>query len=317
MNEPILKLHWERFKAHVDLDMKTATQLLSPYCIDAIDELTLLSEGCANTNYKLTFKNNRTPIVLRIYMREQSALRREAEIYKLLENKIPVPNHYFADDSCQRYPHPYALIEWIDGKLMREVILSKNEQAICECAFEAGKYLNHLRQIKFDRGGFFDKNLNVRPFAEEEKYLPFVLNLLQDQIVKDSLGSELLNDVSSLVEKNAILLMDVDNANLTHGDYDPANIIDWEFAFSGTYLLDIGLMLRYSHKLPKYYEERFVAGLESSGHRLPKTWKKQAKLKDLLCLLQLIHYNPYTEKPNLNRDAVSLIANIIKDWNTY
>lgn len=30
MNDPILKTHWERFKAHIDLDVTTATKLLSP-----------------------------------------------------------------------------------------------------------------------------------------------------------------------------------------------------------------------------------------------------------------------------------------------
>lgn len=331
MDEPILKVHWERFQAHVDLDIDMAALLLESYCNDPIDKLSLLSEGCANTNYKVTFKNNRPPFVIRIYMREQSALRRELAIHQLVEHKIPVAKHYYSDDSCTVYDYPYSLIEWIDGTLMREVVLSKNKQAISDCAFEAGQYLNQLRQIKFSRGGFFDENLNVQPFAEAEKYLPYILNILKEPIVVESLGNELLSNVTSLVEKNADLLMDVDNANLTHADYDPANIIvkntgekwkiaailDWEFAFSGTYLMDIGLMLRYSHKLPRFYEDKFIEGIQSTGFKLPETWKKQAKLDDLLCLLQLTHCNPVSERPKLNRDVVSLISNIINQWETF
>ena len=74
MDEPILKLHWERFKAHVDLDVKTAQHLISPFTKDSIAKLQLLSEGCANTNYKVSFNHDRQPIVIRIYMREKSAL---------------------------------------------------------------------------------------------------------------------------------------------------------------------------------------------------------------------------------------------------
>jgi Ser/Thr protein kinase RdoA (MazF antagonist) len=144
MNEPILKINWERFKAHVDLDVITAAKLLSPYTTDAIDELMLLSEGCANTNYKVTFKNKRPSVVLRIYVRDKSALQREVAIHNLVENSIPVPKHIYFNDECISYSYPYAIMEWIDGTLMREIILSKNEQAISDCAYEAGLYINVL-----------------------------------------------------------------------------------------------------------------------------------------------------------------------------
>lgn len=331
MDEPILKLHWERFKAHIDLDDKTIEKLLSPYCTDPIKNFLLLSEGCANTNYKITFQNDRAPIVIRIYMREKSALKREVAIHRLVENTIPVPEHYYFDDSCQWYPYAYSVIEWIDGNLMREVVLSKNEQAISEVVFEAGQYIDALRKIEFDKGGFFDEKLSVIPFTQEEKYLPYVLNLLKDNIVENSLGHSLLDSVQELVEKNAYLLPELDDANLTHSDYDPANImvkqingrwkiaaiLDWEFAYSGTYLMDIGLMLRYSHQLPHYYEKKFIEGIQSNGYQLPSNWKKQAKLMDLLCLLQLAHYNPYSERPNLNRDVISLIKNTVNHWHLF
>ncbi len=72
MHEPILKIHWERFKAHADLEIGTAAILLAPYTNAAIDQLILLSEGCANTNYKVIFKNNSRTVVIRIYISETS-----------------------------------------------------------------------------------------------------------------------------------------------------------------------------------------------------------------------------------------------------
>lgn len=331
MDAPILKSHWERFKAHVDLDIVTATQLLTPYTSDIIDKLFLLSEGCANTNYKVTFKNNRPPVVIRIYMREKAALPREIAIHKLVADKIPVPAHLYSNDQCTDYPYPYAIMEWVEGILMREVILKKNEEAIVACAYEAGLYLNIMRQLTFSHGGFFQNGLTIQPFNNEEHYLPYVLNLLKDKSVKESLGNNLLNAVLYLVNDNVTLLPDDSNGNLTHADYDPANILvtqvddkwkiaailDWEFAYAGTYLLDIGMALRYSHKIPDYYENSFIAGIQAHGFQLPDKWKKQAKLMDLLCLLQLIHYNPVTERPKLNRDVVSLITDTVNNWNSF
>ncbi len=331
MDVPILKLHWERFKAHVDLDLNQAALLLAPYTKDAIDQLILLSEGCANTNYKVTFKNKRPPIVIRIYIREKTALALEVSIHRLVANQIPVPCHYYADDQCTVYAYPYAIMEWIEGQLMREIVLTKDEQAISECAYDAGKYLNVLRQFKFPQGGFFTEYLQIRPFTKEEEYPPFMLNLLADNVVQESLGASLQQAVTQLITTHVNLFSQEETANLTHADYDPANmlvkqinskwqiaaILDWEFAFAGTYLLDMGLMLRYSHKLPACYEKSFIAGIETQGTPLPLNWKKQAKLMDLLCLLQLAHSNPFSQRPKMNRDVVSLIADTINNWQIF
>ncbi len=331
MNEPILKSHWERFSSHIGLNTTEATNLLLPFTKEPIEQLILLSEGCANTNYKVTFKNNQPPIVIRIYVREKSALHRELGIHKFIESIIPVPRHLYIDDSCSSYSHPYAIMEWVDGTLMREVILSNDKNAISQCAFEAGVYLNKLRQIKFPKGGFFQENMKIRPFDHDEQYLPYVTTLLQDPTVKESLGDNLHSAIQALAIKNAHILPNENDANLTHSDYDPANmlvkkikgewkiaaILDWEFAYAGTYLLDIGLMLRYSHKLPTCYEKNFIDGIQHDGFHLPPNWKKQAKLMDILCLLQLVCNNPSNERPRMNCDVVSLIADTVNNWDSF
>jgi hypothetical protein len=82
-------------------------------------------------------------------------------------------------------------------------------------------------------------------------------------------------------------------------------------------LLDIGMMLRYSHKLPPCYESGFISGITKTGPPLPSEWKKQAKLMDLLCLLQLVHCNPFAERTKMNRDVVSLISDTVKNWDSF
>ncbi len=94
-------------------------------------------------------------------------------------------------------------------------------------------------------------------------------------------------------------------------------VLDWEFSFSGSYLLDMGIFLRYSHKLPKLYEAYFIKGLISEGHSLPKHWKKSAKLMDILCLLSLLDQNSKKEQPNVTTDVVSLIQNTQNHWHLY
>ena len=116
MTDPILKSHWERYKAHVELDFDTVTQLIAPYSIKKITDIQWLSDGCANTNYKISFEDS-APLVLRLYIREKSALAREIALYHLLTNKIPVPLPLYADDSCTKIAFPYAIMTWANGTL--------------------------------------------------------------------------------------------------------------------------------------------------------------------------------------------------------
>ena len=320
-NAPILKSHWERYKAHVSLDLATTQQLIAPYSTEVISDLQWLSEGCANTNYKITFADKQPPVVLRIYTREKSALTREIALHRLLEGKVPVPKPLYVNNDCHLLAYPYAIMEWMSGQLMREVILSKDNTAIKACAFEAGRYLNHLRQMTFMQGGFFQEQLKIRPFSAEERYQPFAFGLLEEKNVQASLGMSLHKSVATWIQNHCAYLPNEHEANLTHGDFDPANmlvkqidgqwkttaILDWEFAFAGSFLLDAGQFLRYAHKLPPCYEDGFVNGIQSEGFLLSKNWKLQAKLMDMLCLLQLLHYNPLESRPNLNRDVVALI----------
>jgi len=254
-HEPILKTHWERYRAHFTIDKSTLKKLIQPYSNSEIADFTLLSEGCANSNYKVEFASGQ-PIVLRIY-------------------------------------------------------------------------LNHLRNIKLSHGGFFQgSDLTIRPFNQDEEYLAYAQSCLENENIHESLGGKLTDDVQSFIIENQTLLPDKSSANFTHADFDPANmlvkkvkgryqvsgILDWEFAFSGSYLLDIGMFLRYSHKLPPAYEKKFIEGITSEGNPLPSQWRKSAKLTDIICLLSLLYWNPKKDRPNLSNDVAGLISNTLERW---
>jgi aminoglycoside phosphotransferase (APT) family kinase protein len=134
--------------------------------------------------------------------------------------------------------------EWSEGVLMREVLVTEEEQAIKECAFCAGETLDILRKVKLSPAGFFRNDLSIQPFKREEKYLPFALKHLQDPIVQESLKPEVLKELKAIIQQFKQFLPSTKEANLTHADFDPANILvkkkdnqwkitaflDWEFA---------------------------------------------------------------------------------------
>ncbi len=328
MQESILKSDWERAREPEQIDIHVAEKLLAPHSTERVQSLTLLSDGCANANYKVSFGNNHS-VLMRIYQREASSLVREMSIHNIVQGVLPVADFLHFDSSCSIIPYPYAMMEWVPGTLLRDFLFTAQGEAIESVMFDAGQHLNILRQMKLPIGGLFDADMQIRAFSETENdYQSFIVQMLEDPLVKTTLGKNLHHDLHDLVSKSSDLFPLINEANLTHGDYDPANmlvhevkgewkvaaILDWEFAHSGTYLTDIGLMLRYSHKLPEYFETSFIRGLQYAGNALPSDWKKQSRLMNLLCLLQLLHANPATLRPFMNRDIVRLLAHMVKTF---
>ncbi len=323
----ILKANWERYRHHIPLSLQEMRVLIAPCCSDTITAVNILPGGCANTNYKIDFAHH-APLVVRIYTREGSALGRERDILQLVEGKLPTAKMLFADESLKNTSYPYAVFSYVDGILLRDLIFCGDSEAVSTCFFEAGRYLARLSTITFPEGGFFEKGLKIRPFSKDEAYLNLALSLLKSSTIKRDFGSELVKDIKTLVLNAKEFLPENTPAYLSHGDFDASNIkviklsnswrisgiLDWEFAYAGTYFLDIGQMLRYSHKLPAHYESAFLKGIDAGGLELVPSWKQRAKIMDLLCLLQLAHSNPKNSRPLLNTDAKELVTTIVDQW---
>lgn len=225
--QKLLKSNWERRENHFELKKSTAQELILPYTKEKIQHLILLSDGCANSNYKIEFSHQKS-ILVRIYLREKNALEIEIGIHNLLagqSDKIPAPKILHYDNSCSTIEHPFAITEFIDGDLMRNIILSGNENDIADCAFSAGIQLNNLRKIEFDGAGFFEGGQKIRPFDPGEEYLPYVQSCLQKDTVQEILGIKLINQLNRFVEANQRYLPNTKNANLSHADFDPSNML--------------------------------------------------------------------------------------------
>ena len=89
--------------------------------------------------------------------------------------------------------------------------------------------------------------------------------------------------------------------HLTHGDYNPANvlvcprtfrlvaILDWEFTFSGSFYCDIGNMLRDEEVYMENCVTQFICGVQEAGIKLHDNWREMCKLVDLTSLVGFAH----------------------------
>ena len=91
-----------------------------------------------------------------------------------------------------------------------------------------------------------------------------------------------------------------------HADYNPKNllavrrggpwaisaVLDWEFAFSGSPLADIGNMLRPRPAVPADFTAGFIAGYREAAGRLPPDWREISEALDLYALADFLTRPP-------------------------
>jgi Ser/Thr protein kinase RdoA (MazF antagonist) len=134
----------------------------------------------------------------------------------------------------------------------------------------------------------------------------------------------------ALVTENALLLQAATGSrSLVHADYGGSNllarqerghfsiaaVLDWEFAFVGSSLFDLGNLFRYEWLLPNEFEAACLRGYVNHGGVLPSTWKKITKLLDLINICTFLQ----TPEPrgSLVEDMIFLIRWTLEHWETY
>src|SRR5262249_28848149 len=111
-------------------------------------------------------------------------------------------------------------------------------------------------------------------------------------------------------------------ARLVHADYKPWNllvrdgaisgVLDWEGAYSGNSLVDLGIYLRYSDRLPPEYRDAFAAGYVEAGGQLPDNWFRLVRLTDLTNLGYFLEFRGGDEA--ILRDVLPLIDRTLEDF---
>jgi aminoglycoside phosphotransferase (APT) family kinase protein len=93
---------------------------------------------------------------------------------------------------------------------------------------------------------------------------------------------------------------------LVHSDYNPKNllavhrggqwsitaVLDWEFAYSGSPLADIGNMLRPRPGVPAEFAAGFSTGYREAGGELPDGWREISEALDLYALADFLTRPP-------------------------
>jgi aminoglycoside phosphotransferase (APT) family kinase protein len=320
----IFKANWEKAHEFHVLSTNIVDNMMAvAYPDRKIILQTMVSDGCANLNFKIQLDGDIEPLLLRIYLRDQDAAWREQKLATILLPMVPVPKVIHV---CDYKNYRFAITEFIPGITLRDLLLSDEPHDLYDIMYDVGVILSKIACHRFPAAGFFDENLHVIKNLAHDDYLKHAKASLQHNTVFDQLGEAMILKVSSILNSYAHLFPDDKERHLVHADFDPANmlvakidndwkitaILDWEFAFSGSILCDVANMLRYAHQIPLEYEKGFLNGLKSGGISFPDDFKIRIDLLNLFSLLDCLARCDPKQSPNQCADIYSLIKNIIQ-----
>jgi aminoglycoside phosphotransferase (APT) family kinase protein len=326
-----MELDWGRRYDQVLLEEKTiATMLQLVFPGRLLDSVELLAAGKCNTNYKIKISGLSKPFVLRVHVRDRMSGQRDLGIFQLVKERVPVPHILYTTTGSDPGAISYTVMSWVEGILFSDVLASNDESAIAECAYDIGLTLANIGSYTFPRAGFFGPDLTIIEEFKEGVILSYFEQFLFKGKTGQNLGATLTQRLWSFLNENAHCFDALDGArSLVHSDYKGFNILvrqvkgrwkvsgvlDWEFAFAGSPLTDIGNMLRYSHLHSPIFESEFIHGYREQGGILPPEWKKLAKLVDLLSLCEFL--NAPTPRNALRQEVTGLIVGTLEHWEEF
>jgi fructokinase len=234
----------------------------------------------------------------------------EAALAVRLGGIVPVAEVIAADPAGQ----PLLLSRYVPGVMISDALAQQGEAAAGDLGRAAGMALAAVGSVSFGSDGFFTGPDLIPSVAGMPADLPeFVENCLRTAAARDAPGGgvhagggltraeqdglrELAARAGPLAARAA------PGRRLVHSDYNPKNllavrpdgrwsvtaVLDWEFAFSGSPLTDIGNMLRPRPDAAPGLAAGFVAGYREAGGELPAGWRETSEALDLYALADFL-----------------------------
>ena len=268
----------------------------------------LLSGGLINTNLKIYFESDFNPVVLRIYRDGAATCDKEIAVHNLIRRHVPIPEILHSETEGSP---AFAFVEYIEGITFQQLKRTGNLKAIQEASASIGQTLAAIGRFRFPVPGTLlarEGSLVVgNKFIDGPDPIPRILDrFLASTAFQRRAGTRLVDQLHNFVWSYAPILPSLQtDSSLVHNDFGNRNILvrevngvwavaailDWELAFSGSPLLDVGNFLRYELEAMPLREPYFSRAFVEHGGHLPDNWKSIVKLIDLTGLVECLTHD--------------------------
>ena len=290
------------------LDPATAAWLRRVLPAHRITAAEPLGGGYRNENIRLVTDGG--GYVLRRYLRGDAARTCAIEAalaVRLAAGGVPAAEVIAADPEGSASGLPLLLARHMPG-LMVSVAVTREPGAASGLGTAAGRALAAIGAVTFPSGGVFTgPDLVPSPDGLPSSLPEFLESCLRAGHAAGPLSPAEIGRLRALAAAADPLARSVGPARqLVHSDYNGKNllavdgggrwsisaVLDWEFAFSGSPLTDIGNMLRFRAEHPPGFADGFITGYRDAGGELPDHWREISEALDLYALADFLTRPP-------------------------
>lgn len=278
--------------------------------------------GLVNGHLRLQFREAPKVRVLRVFLRDNAAADKEAAMLERVAGIVSAPAVLARGTlPAGGESRSWLLTTWIPGTELARCQDDLGEAALARAGTDVGAALGRLHALRTPHLGFLDGALDVpEPMGSlRATWSGYLHEMLFDGRAGPRLGPERRDALWTHVEEHVEALTPLeDHYSLLHADCKPTNVfvqadgaltglLDWEFAWSGPPLFDIGQMLRWP--VPAAFEHALLDAYRQAGGRVPDNWRVLAGLLDLMNLVGFLDQEP--ERPRQRQDVLQLLADVL------
>jgi len=267
----------------------------------------LLTGGLINTNIKVEFSSRHPPVVLRIYRSEAATCLKECAVLQLVRSTVPVPAVIHVEPNGIDGSPPFSILEFVNGVTFQQLKRTNDLEAIHQATASVGETLARIGKFQFPKPGRLEthKELSVGArYMDGPDPIPRLCDsFLESKHLQQRIDASFQQRLHDFIWSWADRLEAFDNdSKLVHCDFGNRNILvdcvngrwlvsavlDWEFALSGSPLLDVGHFLRYEPPDTPLREPYFSRAFVEFGGFLPDDWRRISRVLDLTGLVECL-----------------------------
>ncbi|WP_329625276.1 phosphotransferase family protein [Streptomyces sp. NBC_01255] len=233
-----------------------------------------------------------------------------AVLGRVAAHTVPVTAVVAADPHGRATGRPTMLYRFMDGIPLSQVLADGPASGEArELGRAVGAVLARIGRVNLPRpGAFADPSLvpapdGTPPLGDLPGFVDRCLAAAADgplngtdAAVLRALARQGARTLAAVVGERSLVHCDFNPKNLLverrAGRWEVAAVLDWELAFSGSPLFDVGNMLRFAHEYPPAFATGFVEGFRAGSGRLPGDWLRISRTLDLFALADILTAPP-------------------------
>jgi aminoglycoside phosphotransferase (APT) family kinase protein len=319
------------FKGKFDQRPSAPVNLPAEILLEAASQITsaplrnsaVLNGGFSTTNILLDFAGG-DRCVLRLSTHHER-LKMEADLLDYLSHnapEVPVPKILWR--SPGQFPGGLAAfaMTFVEGHVLADIEDTLSPAACRDICEQLALAAARIHVLRFKQCGLLGPGPKVtEPFTSYAAgTVGFMQACLDNPYLQRRLGAGRLERLHHCLTQRRDLQEPSITHQLCHSDFNQKNfligrgangrhhlaaVLDWEFAFSGSSVIDIGNLLRFDHESPGIESSWFVDAYRAAGGHLDSAWKEQSLFADLLA--QCAFLISLEELPKTFRTAIGVI----------